>query len=359
MPALNNGGFRQQGFNHHQSSWFLGAPVTKLLCMLWAAGSFWVINSNEEDFQSSRDYGDSNTSIWGSVVFNGSSNWVFQSPTEVIVGLSFLAHYLRRLEQELSSRRLIAWLVFLEVAYVFVRIVAIATLDDELSGVVLGASSSSASAKGPYLVAGGLLYWYKAFVPRLYPRFMTSTTLGIACSEKTFPYLWGAYVVYMRGTASLLVCTIGGLVSALHFFLLFASTNGRSGTSSLFLDVPDAIVNLLPWESIGSFFFVDPSPKIYAPFMTMRALMNMNMRNGGGGGRPRRQRAVPAVAQPQRQQQQQRVAEPPIAVAEVAPSPEAVAQLTSMGFEEARVKEALQASNNNLEQAANILLMTS
>ena len=59
----------------------------------------------------------------------------------------------------------------------------------------------------------------------------------------------------------------------------------------------------------------------------------------------------------QRRRTPQAVAEPPpIAVAVAVPSPEKVAQLTSMGFEEDRVKEALRASDNNVERAANLLL---
>jgi hypothetical protein len=42
--------------------------------------------------------------------------------------------------------------------------------------------------------------------------------------------------------------------------------------------------------------------------------------------------------------------------APVAPSPEAVSQLTAMGFDEQRVKEALQATGNNIERAADQLL---
>ena len=53
---------------------------------------------------------------------------------------------------------------------------------------------------------------------------------------------------------------------------------------------------------------------------------------------------------------QTRVRKTPVAVTVPAPPPEAIAQLTSMGFEEQRVKEALQVSDNNVERAANILL---
>ena len=38
------------------------------------------------------------------------------------------------------------------------------------------------------------------------------------------------------------------------------------------------------------------------------------------------------------------------------PSPEAIAQLTAMGFDEQQVKEALVATGNNVERAADRLL---
>eukprot|EP00536_Pseudo-nitzschia_multiseries_P004619 jgi/Psemu1/10373/gm1.10373_g len=354
MPAVNNGGLRRQAPN--QPSWFLGAPITKILCILWAAGSLWIIRSDnleEENYYDRRNYDDYHSNSWGSAVFPGPSSWVFQSTTEVVVGLSFLARYLRRLEQELSSRRLVAWLIFLQVVFVFVRLVAVATLDEN-------AFAGSASAKGPYLVIGGLLYWYRSCVPRLYPRFLSSTLLGVSCSEKAFPYLWALYVLCMRGTASLLVGAVGVFASAIYFFLLSESTKtARSSSSSSsipFLDIPDAVVNRLPWESLCGVFFLDPSPGIYAPFITMRAAMNLRNGGGGGGGdaQPRRHRGERA---------QQRAPPVPEAPAEAMPlpvaSPEAVAQLTSMGFEEERVKEALLASDNNIERAANILLMGS
>jgi hypothetical protein len=155
----------------------------------------------------------------------------------------------------------------------------------------------------------------------------------------------------MRGTASFLVGAIGILASAIYFFLVFVSTTKNANENNIyipFLDVPDALVNLLPWESVGGLFFLDASPKVYAPYIT-RAAMNPR-----GDGRPRRQRGERGRAAPQRARP---VAEaPPVAVAVPVPPPEAIAQLTSMGFEEQRVKEALRVSDNNVERAANLLL---
>jgi len=320
--------------------WLLGAPITKIICIVWVAGSLWVIrNGGDNNDNNNYRNKNNNSHLWVSALWNGPSNWFFVSSTEVIVGLSFLAHYLRRLEQELSSRRFIAWFFLIEIVYIFTRLIAVLTFDEDVSIAFVGNV-----VKGPYLLVGAVLYWYKTFVPRLYPRFLSSTVLDISCSEKTFPYMWAIYILSMRGLSSILVGLIGLVASGIFFFLLQLSKNNNSSTIP-FIDVPDAIVNILPWESLGSLFFLDPSPKVYAPYIT-RAV---NIRAGGGGtgdGRPRRNRG-------------QQGAGAGVAMAVAPPPPEAITQLTSMGFEEQRVKEALQVSDNNVERAANLLLMGS
>ena len=356
MPPATNGAVRrrpnatmlqQQSSNLQSKPWFLGAPMSKILCIIWAAGSLWIIRSNNvdpDDYASSdyRKYGHYDTSI-GAAIWNGPSSWFFESTSELIVGLSFLAHFLRRMEQELSTRRLIAWLLILQVACIFSRLVAVATLDED----TVSAFMAPASAKGPYLVVGGVLYWYKACVPRLYPRFLSSTMFGISLSEKSFPYGWALYILFMRGIASIIVGAIGGFACAIYLFLLNAVTKNTGSTINIpFLDIPDAVVNLLPWESLGSLFLLDANPKVYAPFISRATMIPT------GDGRARRPRRRVASTS----QRVQPVAETPVAVAVPVPSPEAIAQLTSMGFEEQRVKEALQVSDNNVERAANILL---
>ena len=329
----NNFASLQQQQPNYPKPWFLGAPISKVLCILWAAGSLWVIRSHNTDseFYGDRNY-DHNMNLWGAAVWSGPSSWVFESTSEMIFGLSFLGHFLRRLEQELSSRRLVAWIILLEATYVFVRLCAVATLDEE----VIYFFVAPGFANGPYLFVGGILQWYIACVPRLHPRFLSSTTLGISLSEKSLPYFWALYILTTKGSASLFVGAIGVLASAIYFFLL--STTNNNGTSNIpFVDLPEFVVKLLPWESIGGLFLIDASPKVYAPFITRGGLM-------AARGGPRRQRRAPQVEPP------------PVAVAVAVPSPEKIAQLTSMGFEEDRVKEALRVSDNNVERAANILL---
>ena len=242
MAANNGSNFAalQQQPPNYPKPWFLGAPISKVLCILWAAGSLWVIRSQNTDSElyGGRNY-DHNMNLWAAAVWSGPSSWVFESTSEMIFGLSFLGHFLRRLEQELSSRRLVAWIILLEMVYMFMRLCAVATLDEEavISFVAPG------FANGPYLVVGGVLQWYFACVPRMHPRFLSSTTLGISCSEKTLPYLWALYILTIKGSASLLVGAIGVFASAIYFFLL--STTSNNGTGNIpFVDLPEFVVNL-------------------------------------------------------------------------------------------------------------------
>ncbi|OEU17279.1 hypothetical protein FRACYDRAFT_237687 [Fragilariopsis cylindrus CCMP1102] len=361
--AVNLQQLQQQSQQQPQQSskpWFSGSPITKIICILWVAGSLWVIRNNGDDDNTYSNRNNSNDNysngLWVSALWNGPSNWFFSSSTELIVGLSFLVHYLRRLEQELSSRRFIAWLFTLEIVYIFIRLVAVLTFDEDVTGTFVGGGGTTA-AKGPYLFVGAVLYWYKTYVPRLYPRFLSSSTLGISCSEKTFPYLCAIYILFMRGTASLLAGSIGMVASGIFFFLLSLSTNNNNSSSNIpFIDVPDMIVNMLPWESMGSLFFLDPNPKVFAPYFTRGAI---NIRPGGGGG-PRRNRGQEQQGAATRRVPMAGPAQPSAAAAmPPPPPPEAIAQLISMGFDEQRVKEALQVSDNNVETAANLLLMGS
>ena len=108
---LNNGHnfatLQQQPQNFQGKPWFLGAPITKVLCICWGLGSLWIFNDNDtEHYDTNYDH---DRDLWRAAVWSGPTDWVFQSTMEFFVGLSFLAHFLRRLEQELSSRRLVAW----------------------------------------------------------------------------------------------------------------------------------------------------------------------------------------------------------------------------------------------------------
>jgi hypothetical protein len=225
------------------------------------------------------------------------------------------------------------------------KLVTLLTLDAE---VAFGYTSH---VRGPYHIVGGILYWYWMYIPRIHPRFVSLPIVGMSFSEKSFGFIWAVYVLLLGGTASLLVGIAGMLGSALFFFLLMLPSSSSAGANNsspqLFsMDVPESIAKLLPWDAVGNLFLLDSPPKVFAPLILMSANRNLDSINNNnidmalaaGLGRRRQPR-------PRRQ--------PP---APVAPSPEAVSQLTAMGFDEQRVKEALQATGNNIERAADQLL---
>jgi hypothetical protein len=337
--------------------YFLGAPVTKLLCMIWVVGSLVVVRSGNVSSSKHGLQGSVPSGIMGNVVLlwhGWATRFFFHSTLELVVGLGFVAHYMRRLERELSSRRMIVWLFTVESVFWMLQVVALTTLDfDTASAYLFGEDS----AKGPYVIVGALLYWYWMFIPRVYPRFVSLNMIDMNFSEKTFGYAWAVYVLRMSGAASLLMGALGMLGSAVFFFLLMLSSpssdNSANRTPLFSMDVPDFIANWLPWDSLGNLLLLDSDPKVFAPLLLVHRDNNDNAGFGGlgaagfagMGGRPRQPRA-------------RRPAPPPPTAAAAAPPPsaEAVAQLTAMGFEEARVKEALQVSGNNVERAANILL---
>jgi UBA/TS-N domain len=325
---------------------FLGAPITKLLTMIWALGSFWIIRtsvgSSDREYQD-YIYQNNNANSVSLLFWNTVKSCFFVSSSEAVVGLAFLANYMRRLERELSSRRFVVWWMTVEAVFVTSQLVAMATLDSEV------AYGFSSQVRGPYRIIGGVLYWYWMYVPRLHPRFLSLPMLGMNFSEKSFGFFWAAYVLFMAGTASLLVGGAGFLGSALFFFLLMLpSAASASGTNSgnhrgqlLSMDLPDRVANMLPWNSLGSILLLDSPPKVFAPLLLMNAGRNNNLDMALGAGLAVRRQPRPARPQP---------------TAPPAPSPEAIAQLVSMGFDEQRVKEALEATGNNIERAADRLL---
>ena len=155
------------------------------------------------------------------------------------------------------------------------------------------------------------------------------------------------------------------MASALYFspWIMSSSSSSNNGNRTWIdqLLLPNFLVHrTLPWEHLGGLFFLDPAPELYVPLM--RAVPNANAaaaaaavaammgrggvgaglgRPGGGGGFGRGPLRVPMAA----------VAPPP------PPPQEAIDQLTAMGFSEERVRQALQASGNNIERAADRLLM--
>ncbi|EJK75676.1 hypothetical protein THAOC_02596 [Thalassiosira oceanica] len=172
---------------------------------------------------------------------------------------------------------------------------------------------------GPYPQLGAVLALYHRYTPRLHPKFFG--ILGYDLSEKSLTYGLCAQVV-MSGGFSTFIPSLVGFVSGLLCVSL---------SENLLPNFVHACCN-----SIGS-SFADEAPAI---------MMARTVQRGGTGNRQRRaaQRPTAAVA-------------PPVVRRPPPPPEEAIAQLCSMGFERAAVIRALQQSDNNVEAAANRLLM--
>lgn len=285
--------------------------MTKVLCMVWAVGHFvWTSKQKNQH----RGQNANKRSVL--------DHFLFSSTGELVVGAFFLVQFLRRLERELGSRKLVAWMLYCFGLAAALELILVATTATDSGGVQ---QVLIQAPKGPYPLIGGVLYWYYRFVPRLHPRFVS--VVGMSVSEKGLHYLWATYLVCSQGWNSAIFGVLGGLASALFFHVPILPQ-----------DLPNLLVDVLPWESIGSFFLLDPPPKIYAPFLSM------------GGGTRHHQHANNRAA----------VAPPPRREAPTPPAPPpqgAIDQLTAMGFEEDRVREALQQTNNSIERAADRLLM--
>jgi membrane associated rhomboid family serine protease len=224
------------------------------------------------------------------------SKLFYGSTGELVLGTLALTMQLRRLEREFGSRKFFLFLSMTNLFAIVLEMTAMLTME-----------VTPIDYAGPYPWMGASLFMYSVYTPRLHPRFVSM--LGFSFSEKSLYYFLCAYVVFYKGYSTVVPTLLG--TAAAYIFVTLP-----------FLDLPDAVV--LPFERMFS-VLVDEPPEIYAPLLQQR------------------QRRDPRPA-------------PPVPPASPPPSEEAIAQLTSMGFERQRVLEALQSSNNSVERAADRLL---
>lgn len=285
----------------NNQAWFLGAPWTKILCLVFVLVQ--VLQQQQQHRHSDK-----------LKVFQ------FDSTGDFVVGIFYLAMQLRRLERELGSRQMGEFLLLL---------VSVPSLLNQFIFPVLFGSplddDNATRTQFPILLLSTTMYWYTLYTPRLHPKFMGFA--GIQLSEKALTQLWG---LYLLGHSISIVNIILGIVISAAYFGYFYQYN----------IVPNAICNKIPWDALKSLFLLDPPPKIYAPLLAAGTAAAAAATTAAAA-RPRRATAVAPAPAPAR----------------VPPPQDAIDQLTAMGFEEDRVRQALGQSNNNVERAADRLLM--
>mmetsp|Transcript_18168 Transcript_18168/g.42351 ORF Transcript_18168/g.42351 Transcript_18168/m.42351 type:complete len:300 (-) Transcript_18168:17-916(-) len=287
-----------------RATWFLGAPVTKAVAVSTA-----IIYIIAEMNKLHRAMMLDTTKIFDHAQFYRIFvyNFTFSTMGELVMGLAALTPLMRRFEREMGSKRFGAFIVYASV---------ISTLSEL---VIFNIFFDTERYSGPYPQLGAVLALYHRYTPRLHPKFFG--ILGYDLSEKSLTYGLCAQVV-MSGGFSTFIPSLVGFVSGLLCVSL---------SENLLPNFVHACCN-----SIGS-SFADEAPAI---------MMARTVQRGGTGNRQRRaaQRPTAAVA-------------PPVVRRPPPPPEEAIAQLCSMGFERAAVIRALQQSDNNVEAAANRLLM--
>ena len=299
-------------------SWFVGAPMTKLIAvatvvvyvLFHAKSSQEIMAMDSQRIIRASQYGGSSElyRYW-------SSKLTFGSTGELVVGGMLTTVLARQFEREMGTRKF----------GLFVTIVTLSTILMEMVYVNFSTLyEKEYRYQGPYAVLGALMYLYHRYTPRLHPRFFG--ILGFTFSEKSFYYLWFLQVIGYRGWHTILAASFGVLTAYAYMITNLHQT----------IDLPDAIAK--PLTALGA-RISEPPPRILAP-------VGNRGRDAMAGMQQFAREAAAAVVQ--------RPAAPPPAPA--APDPAAVEQLTSMGFDRARVIEALQVSNNNVERAADRLL---
>lgn len=339
-PLIGGGAGGGGGNSTYSASWFVGAPLTKLYAV--ATVVFYVLfhAKSAQDAMAMDSYRITRAAQFGNSS-SSSSEWhrywsskmTFGSTGELIMGGMLLILLAKQFEREMGTRKFGLFCLLANVSAMGMEVIVVALSTTSL--LFIGAASSSSSTaggyryQGPYAVLGALMFLYHRFTPRLHPRFFGM--LGFTFSEKSFYYLWFCQVVGYRGHHTILAAALGGIAAYVYVTTSLDQT----------LDIPDAIAK--PLIAIGA-HLSEPPPRV------LSSAARATVRGGGGGQRNAAAAAAAAAVAAAAAQQ------PVVPVVVAPPSPEIIEQLTSMGFEQQQVLDALRATNNNVERAADRLL---
>jgi len=268
----------------------------------------------------------------------------FSTTGELVTGLLVLVPFLVQFEREMGTKKFASFLLIkCSILSTVLQLLCLFILDGR------GHQDGSVMyfAPGPYPFIGALLYLYHCYTPRLHTKFIG--ILGFDFSEKFMTYVFTFLTVYSQGALSILPTLCG--VAASWISISTKNLYGRwecclpnfvygIGTNVGRIFGLDSLVTSTVFMSRGS------SMGLAAGGRNMGGIDRGNNRRGGAGG------GIGAGAgnmAPQQPQFQRMPAPQP-------PSPEAIEQLTAMGFERDAVVRALSAADNNVEAAANRLL---
>jgi membrane associated rhomboid family serine protease len=296
----------------NQAAWFAGAPVSRFIAVMLVVSHLVIYSRGPKALQKISSSTTGDDFQWYKLI---TSKLLFRTTAETVTATITLSLLTRRFEREMGSPKFFAILILTNIITIVLESTALLVFDRQ-----------EVLYSGPYPWIGACLALFYRFSPRMYPRFIS--ILGLNFSEKAITYAFSLYVAGNGGLTTIIPTALG----AMSIFVL---------TPLLDHKTPSVLAKLYP----GVIFSVlsDPPPRIYAPLM----LAQMQGRRGGGAMRGMEGAAAPRPTP-------RRPVAPPTPPAP--PPEEAVEQLTAMGFGRQEVVQALQATSNNVERAANILL---
>jgi UBA/TS-N domain len=345
--------------------WFVGAPVTKLIffAMLF---SYVALHSHHWN-QSPLVQGISTTL----------RHFTYPTLSEFITSGSLAMVWGRTVERTMGSKQLVRLFVVTVIVAFWVQQLARLTQFHQIldKGIRHDESHheedrdddpSFASYRYVDLYLGMLFWFYHRYTPRLHPRFV-SLRGTLHCSEKALYYLWFLYCATLASRNSAASSNSSSMISPR---LAAIATGALAGvlfpTLSRFAIVPDRLSSIAA-SRIGP--LLQAPPRLYVPTF-----------GGAGGGlgglgvaagftgqhghyrpNPIAHQAAAAAAAPVARVPRSAAASgsSPSAAAAAAPiaaDPGAVETLVGMGFERQQVVQALQATRNDVQSAANLLL---
>lgn len=320
------------------SAWFQGCPLSKFIAFSTVLVHLILENGG---FSGGTDLLSLNLE---DIMVNGEihrlllSTLTFRTTGELVSGMMLMVPLMKQFEREFGTKKFGAFLL--------VKCMLLTTMFQLLALVVIdgfihtNGQYTTYLAPGPYPFIGALLYLYHVYTPRLYTKFIG--VLGFDFSEKVMTYVLSLIVMYSQGLASIIPAFCGFVAAGI-------SISKSNVYGSWQCELPPFINNIA--INIGKIFGLNQLVTT-TTLMSRSGTTAPNTRGGNRYARPNPGR---------RGQQQQHHQPPPPPQFQPMPqpqppSPEAIEQLTAMGFERDAVVRALGATDNNVEAAANRLL---
>lgn len=293
-------------------TFFVGAPLTKITGAV-AVIAYFAARSSSKQGLSMLAFDALRIRDKREIYRYFSSLTTFSTTGELIPGGLLFMYFARQFEREMGSRKATMFTIFVHSFAMALEtfLVPFALYHD-----------FNLRYTGPYAMIGAYFYLFHRYTPRITPTFFSM--LGFNFSDKLFHYIWFLQVSGSAGFSSGLMVGIGAMAAMIYEKVPLLRS----------LDVPDSLASVV--GNLTS-HIADGPPRTVLP--------------GRGGGAPPVARAAAAMAAAAAT-----AAPPPQPPRAVTADPEAIEQLTMMGFPRPLVEDALKATNNDVQRAADRLL---